>query len=189
MASYVSTSKKRRRRIVLIALLVLLAVSLGSCCAVLALSGAFGSHDTTSETPTSAGGVVVLDDSASAVSFADVVDTVDAADDDDDVTIPGWGELDLIAGQREQTVDFYNPEDNAGAFYLTFSLEIDADGGREVIYSSGLIEPGLHVSSITLSRTLAAGTYDAVVHVQPYRMDSDVTPTNNADMRTVLVVE
>jgi hypothetical protein len=181
MASDEERSKKRRRRI-LLALLILLLLLLGSCCAV-CMRDVHAGED--ADETSSDGTALVFDESASPVSFSA---DAESDDEDDSVTIPGWGELEFAADRREQSVDFYNPEENAGAFYLTFSLEVKVDGGGEVVYTSGLIEPGMHVSSITLDRALAAGTYEAVLHVQPYRMDDGLTKTNNADMRTVLVV-
>lgn len=107
------------------------------------------------------------------------------------VAIPGWGSLTIPANQTEVTVDFKNPEENEGLYYLTFELRIlnNSEQGYEVLYTSGLVEPGLYIQNITLARELEKGTYDAVVHVQPYRMDENKTPTNNADMQTKLIVK
>lgn len=107
------------------------------------------------------------------------------------VAIPGWGTLKIPANETEVTVDFFNPEANKDLYNLTFELRLpdDSQQGYEVLYTSGLVEPGLHIQKITLSRPLEAGTYDAVVHVQPYKTDEEQTPTNNADMNTKLVVE
>ena len=108
------------------------------------------------------------------------------------VTIPGWGTITIPAGETEITsVDFYNPTENEGYYYLTFELRIldDSNEGYEVIYSSQLVPAGQHIQQITLSRALEAGEYEAVVHVQPYKMDEAQTPTNNADMKTTLIVE
>jgi hypothetical protein len=107
------------------------------------------------------------------------------------VTIPGWGSITIPADTTDITVDFYNPDSNEGYYYLTFELWLadDSPEGYEVLYTSGLVEPGLHIQHITLSHSLSAGTYDAVVHVQPYKMDENQTPTNNADMETQLIVQ
>ena len=107
------------------------------------------------------------------------------------VAIPGWGSITLPPDTTEITVDFFNPEQNAELYYLTFELRLldDSEQGYEVLYTSGLVEPGKHIQKITLSRGLSAGTYDAVIHVQPYRMDEAKTPTNNADMKTELIVK
>ena len=103
------------------------------------------------------------------------------------VAIPGWGSLTIPADTEEVTVDFYNPESNKGYYYMTFELRL-ADTG-ETLYSSGLVQPGLHIQKITLSRGLPSGTYNAILHVQPYEMDEAQTPTNNADMNLKLIVK
>lgn len=111
--------------------------------------------------------------------------------EEDGIAIPGWGKLYLDANETRATVDFYNPKENAGQYYLTFELRLPdpQDGSSyEVLYKSGLVKPDLHIQQIQLSRPLEAGTYDAIIHVQPYRMDDQQTPTNNADMKTVLIV-
>jgi flagellar basal body-associated protein FliL len=115
----------------------------------------------------------------------------DNAESTQGVAIPGWGSMTIPAGSKNITVDFYNPEDNAGLYYLTFQLCLpdSSEDGYEVLYTSGLVKPGLHIQNIQLSRALSAGTYNAVIRVQPYRMDEDKTPTNNADMNTTLIVK
>ena len=107
------------------------------------------------------------------------------------VAIPGWGSITIPADTDEIAVDFYNPLENDGFCYLTFELRLidDSEQGYEVLYTSGLIEPGMHVKTAKLSHGLTAGVYDAVIHVQPYRRDGNLTPTNNADMQTVLKAE
>ena len=107
------------------------------------------------------------------------------------VAIPGWGTMIIPAGVTKiTTVDFYNPEANNGTYYLTFELLIPKTGSSEYesLYKSDLIPPGLHVQTINLTRPLDAGTYDAVIHVQPYRI-ADQSPTNNAEMETQLIVK
>lgn len=107
------------------------------------------------------------------------------------VSVPGWSSLDIPAETSEvTTVDFFNPETNAEKYSLTFELRIpdDSEQGYEVLYKSGLVEPGLHIQKINLSRGLKAGVYDATIHVQPYRMDESMTATNNADLKTQLIV-
>lgn len=102
------------------------------------------------------------------------------------VAIPGWGYISLPAGETEVVVDFPNPEANVDKYYLTFELRLKESG--EVLYTSGLVPPGKHIQKISLSRALDEGTHNAVIHVQPYKMDEAQTPTNNADMETELIV-
>lgn len=106
------------------------------------------------------------------------------------VAIPGWGTMTIRADVTTiDNVDFYNPTENSGLYYLTFELKIPSSDrkGYETLYQSDLIPPGLHIQTITLNRSLEKGTYDAVIHVQPYRMKDNST-TNNADMKTTLIV-
>lgn len=108
------------------------------------------------------------------------------------VAIPGWGRITIPSGTTEITsVDFYNPEENEGLYYLTFELLLP-DGDKYIsLYKSGAVPPGKHIQKITLNQTLGLGTYDALIHVQPYRINEDGsvgTPTNNANMGTTLVV-
>lgn len=106
------------------------------------------------------------------------------------IAVPGWNSINIPKNQKEVAVDFYNPEENAGLYQLTFEIRLpdDSEQGYEVLYKSGLVDPGLHIQKITLSHELDEGTYDATLHVQPYRMDEQKSATNNADMQTQLIV-
>ena len=107
------------------------------------------------------------------------------------VSIPGKSKMTFPANLMEDiSVDFYNPETNKDMFYLTFEIRIPAENelGYEVIYQSGLVEPGCRIDKINISKSLKAGEYNAVIHVQPYRI-SDNSPTNNADLKVLLIVE
>lgn len=103
------------------------------------------------------------------------------------VAIPGWGSVTLPAGVTEAQVALQNPEVNEGWYNLVFEMRLKDTG--EVIFTTGLIPPGQYCNKVTLTRALEAGEYAAVVHVQPYRMDENQTPTNNADMETTLIVQ
>lgn len=107
------------------------------------------------------------------------------------VVIPGWESLIIPAGKKDVAVDFYNPKENEGMYYLTFELRLcdSSEQGYEVLYASGLVEPGKHIDQITLFRGLEKGTHEAVIHVQPYRMNEEKAFTNNADIRIVLIVK
>ena len=109
------------------------------------------------------------------------------------VAIPGWGRITIPSGTTEITsVDFYNPKENEGLYYLTFELLLPTDSDDYIsLYKSGAVPPGKHIQKITLNQTLGSGNYDALIHVQPYRINEDGsvgTPTNNANMGTTLVV-
>jgi len=101
------------------------------------------------------------------------------------VTMPGWDRIDIAANTKNVVVDFYNPEENKDNFYLTYELYLEDTG--EVLYKSGLIKPGDHVREITLSRALSPGTYKAVIHIQPYTADENLTAKNDALVHVNLV--
>ncbi len=111
--------------------------------------------------------------------------------DEQGVAISGRDYMTMPAGQKEVSVDFYNPEENRDLYYLTFELRLydKNESDYEVLYTSGLVEPGKHIQKITLSRALEDGIYTAVIHVQPYRMDEQKSITNNADMKIYLIVK
>lgn len=114
------------------------------------------------------------------------LETTEPAPTEPGVAIPGWGSMTIPAGVTEVATAMQNPEANEGWYYLTFELRLkDTD---EVIFTTGLIPPGQYCNKVTLTRALEPGEYAAVIHVQPYRI-SDQSPTNNADMETVLIVE
>ena len=103
------------------------------------------------------------------------------------ISIPGWSAIKLPSGVKEAEVSLHNPEGNAGYYDLSFTLKL-ADSG-EVIFSTGLIEPGYKCSRVTLSRELSPGEYNATLFIQPCLQDEDQTPTNNAELEILLIVE
>lgn len=101
------------------------------------------------------------------------------------VIMPGWNKLSIKANTTNITsgVDFYNPKENEGYYYLKFQLIVNG----EVLYESGLVAPDKHIQEITLSKPLTEGKYDAIVFIQPYKWDKK-TPTNNGQVRVNLEV-
>lgn len=185
-----STRKKRRKgrsRALLIILLVLLAVVLAAALWLVHQPDAQPAPEATATAaipePTIAPTATVqlqIDPNAGALI------TPTPAPVEPGVAIPGWGSMTIPAGITEVATSMQNPEANEGWYYLTFELRLKDTG--EVIFTTGLIPPGQYCNKVTLSRALEAGEYAAVIHVQPYRI-SDMSPTNNADMETVLIVE
>lgn len=77
----------------------------------------------------------------------------------------------------------------AQAYYMTFGLYIEGENGAEdeLIYQSGLVEPGMYIQRMDLTRTLKRGTYKAYVLCQPYKSDAK-TKTNNGIVEITLYV-
>ena len=103
------------------------------------------------------------------------------------ITIQGFTKLRIPANQTEVDVCFENPASN-NAYYFMFELRLLNGEDYETLYASDFVNPGKKLESITLSRVLEVGEYEAVLVVQPYRM-KDVTPTNNAELCIKLIVE
>jgi len=100
----------------------------------------------------------------------------------DGIAIPGFEKLVLKAGQLEQKVGFYNPEQNACYFRIFFAL---ADGTE--LYQSGMIKPGQHLDTVELFRPLEAGVYEgAVLRYECFSIDT-LNPLNGA--KTILKLE
>lgn len=83
-----------------------------------------------------------------------VLDFVPAGDNNGRIQIPAVTGLNMRAGQLEQIVDFYNPKENSCYFVITLCLSDDT-----VIYKSGMLAPGEHITAITLSQELQRGLY------------------------------
>ena len=72
-------------------------------------------------------------------------------------------------------------------YYMTFALYIEGNGEDELIYQSGLVEPGMYIQRMEMTRALKSGTYDAYVLCQPYKSDGR-TKTNNGIVKLTLKV-
>lgn len=94
------------------------------------------------------------------------------------IAIPGWAGLSLPAGVTEAEVPLFNPEANADWYYLTFELRLKETD--EVLFTTGLIPPGLYCNKVELTRPLEIGEYECTMFVQPYFIREVPTPTNNA---------
>ena len=100
------------------------------------------------------------------------------------IKIPGYPSITLPADQQEVSVALLNPEGNP--CYFTFELALrDTD---EVLYTSKLVPPGQAISSITLSRALSAGEYNAVIRISTTSLE-DGSAMNGANVETVLIVQ
>ena len=107
-------------------------------------------------------------------------------EDSGGIAIPGWGSIRIKAGEKLVDVNLENPADNKDCYNMSFTLYLK--GETEPLAETGLIRPGESALKLELSRPLEAGEYEATVHVQPYRLP-DNSPTNNADIETILIVE
>jgi hypothetical protein len=101
----------------------------------------------------------------------------------DSIAIPCWDTMTLIANQKEQTVNLYNPSKNEGInFIITLSLE---DGTE--LYKSPRIPSGKAVYDIQLNEQLKAGTYNAIATYQCFTDYDGIL--NGSSLNFNLIVE
>ena len=101
----------------------------------------------------------------------------------DNIAIPCWDVLEMVANQTEQEVCFYNPEKNNGCdFQLTLQLE----NGTE-LWKSQLIPNGKAIYHIDLNQALEAGTYKAVLVYDCFTKEGN--PLNGSTLNFNLIVK
>lgn len=100
------------------------------------------------------------------------------------ISVPGFGQINFIADQLEQTTRLYNPEQNDCYFKISIIL---SDG--TVIWKSDFMTPGEKADKITLLKSLPEGTYnDVTVKYDCFSM-SKKSGLNNAQIKLKLVVK
>lgn len=100
------------------------------------------------------------------------------------IRIPGYPTLNLPANTVQVPVFLLNPEGNP--CYFRFSLTLSETD--EVLCNSGLVPPGHTLQSMTLSRPLDPGSYEAVIGIATFSME-DQAPMNGANVHTTLIVK
>ena len=112
------------------------------------------------------------------------------------ISIPGYESLELKAGTKKQSVNFYNPDDNTCFFRISLVIKYGADtangkegndGEETVLWTSKMIEPGEHVKSIKLSKELESGEYIATLKYECFRLQ-DKSPLNGSNVELTLNV-
>ncbi len=111
------------------------------------------------------------------------------------ITMRGITQINFIAGQKEQNFVLANDKKNADICFMQYSIYLDkngnkkADDGDELLYESGLVQPGYAISRFSISRPLSEGTYSAVVVAQPYSLDKQLSKLNNMVFATEIIVK
>lgn len=101
----------------------------------------------------------------------------------DNIAIPCWDTLTMVANSEEQEVNFYNPPKNKNCdFQLTLTLE---DGTE--LWKSQLIQNGKAIYNITLNQPLEAGTYKAVMKYDCFSRNG--SQLNGSSLKFNLIVK
>lgn len=129
-------------------------------------------------------GIGLMFDTSSGIYTPEIKDANEA--EHSGIAIPGWDYIEIEADKTDVKVNLTNPQDNAGRYYMKFTIYLD--GESEPLAETGLIRGGESALELHLTHPLSAGEHPATVHVQPYRVQ-DTTPTNNADIELMLIVK
>lgn len=101
--------------------------------------------------------------------------------DPDHIALPGYDEITMTAGTDTAYVALWNPPSNP----CYFQFQVVYEG--EVLYESGLIEPGKAVREIPLGRTFEAGVYDLNIMIKTFSLEDGETPMNGGNIECKLV--
>ena len=78
--------------------------------------------------------------------------------------------------------------ENIAANHYSFQVDIRLDDTGDVIYQSGLIDPGFYIEYIELNKTLQAGDYQATAHFTTYSLDETEDKISEANVKIILHV-
>ena len=97
---------------------------------------------------------------------------------------PSYDNVTLPADAEEVELTLVNPEGNQ--CYFVFELVLESTG--EMLYKSGLVEPGMCIESFTPSRTIGKGNYKAALSIHAYEMRSlDAIDSEKVEFDLVVV--
>lgn len=78
--------------------------------------------------------------------------------------------------------------ENIAANHYSFQVELKLDETGEVIYQSGLIDPGYYIEYVELDRTLQAGDYPATAVISTYSLDETEDRISEVNVKIMLYV-
>ena len=101
--------------------------------------------------------------------------------DPDHIALPGYEEINMAAGTDTAYVALWNPPTNP--CYFQFQVIYEGD----VLFESGLVEPGKAVTEVPLGRTFEAGTYDIEIVINTFSLEDGESPMNGGNIECTLV--
>ena len=122
-----------------------------------------------------------LDDSAIAYQMPGGLKNEDPSQ----IMLPGFGTIDMEAGQRTVHAALPNPEGNPCYFKYTVSLQ---DGG-DVLYESGWLKPGTAVTEWEIAEELEPGDYPISLLVDTGSLEDYQQEMNKGTINATLHVE
>lgn len=104
--------------------------------------------------------------------------------DPDQIMMPYLSEMQLGQGETHLRELLINPEGNECYFKFQFTL----DDTGEVIYESGLVEPGKAIIDFDLNRTLDVGEHSVTVKILTSDLKDPTKSLNGGDMKIIIRV-
>lgn len=98
--------------------------------------------------------------------------------DPESIALPGVSRIEMEAGTTRVEFPLVNPEGNI--CYMKYTIR-DAQTD-EVLYRSGMIEPGKAILSFDLNRPMEAGTYDILLQVETSDLNDYTVQLNGAEI-------
>lgn len=104
--------------------------------------------------------------------------------DPDQIMMPFLSEMQLLQGETHIRDLLINPQGNE--CYFKFKFILDATG--EVLYESGLVEPGKAIIDFDLNRTLDVGEHPVTVKILTSDLNDPTKSFNGGDMKIIIRV-
>lgn len=101
------------------------------------------------------------------------------------ITMPGYPAITFLANRQKVALELPNPSGNP--CYFRYTLTIVETG--EEIYRSELLEPGKALETITLNKSLAAGSYTLRIEIDTFSLADGTTPMNGGVQEVKLIVK
>ena len=106
-------------------------------------------------------------------------------EDPSQIMLPGFGTIEMEAGQRTVEAALVNPEGNP--CYFKYSISLEESG--EVIYESGWLEPGTAVTEWAISEELEPGDHPISILVDTGSLEDYEQEMNKGTIKATLRVE
>lgn len=105
--------------------------------------------------------------------------------DPSQIMMPGFTPISAEAGETHVDYVLYNPEGNP----CYFKIQILLQDTEEVLYQSGLLEPGKAIMEFDLNRPLEKGTYNITIQAETYSIEDYEAGMNTGAVDTTIIVE
>lgn len=99
------------------------------------------------------------------------------------IAIPGYGDIQMNAGEDKAYIALWNPDDNP----CYFKFEIVLSESEESIYKSGLIPPGNAVTTVKFNREFEKGVHPITIRIQTFDLEDYTKGLNGGEVKTRLV--